>query len=71
MACPETDIEKIAKGWAIAMQCSKERIRTVYTMDDEELADAINDGRLVLETTCLFIHACVRQGQYKYDGHRA
>lgn len=65
MACAETDIEKIAKGWSIAMRYSKKRIQEVRKLDDEALEDVISDGHLVLETTCLFVHACVKQGQYR------
>lgn len=65
MSLPETNVEKIAKGWSLAMQYSKERIRRVYKLDDEELEEAVCDGRVVLETTCLFVHACVKQGQYR------
>lgn len=64
--CPERDVEKIAKGWSIAMKYSKERLKRVHDLEDEQLEDAINEGRLVLETVCLFMHACVKRGQYKY-----
>lgn len=61
----ETDINKIAKGWSIAMHYSKERFRSVYNMDQDELDAAVTDGRIFLETTCLFVHAAIKQGQYR------
>jgi hypothetical protein len=65
-AWPVTDLDKIAKGWEIAMKYSKERLQRVHDLAADELDDAINDGRLVLETVCLFVHACIRHNQYKY-----
>jgi hypothetical protein len=61
----DRDLSKIAKGWSIAMSYSKERLRKVYQLEDDQLEEAINDGRLALETVCLFTHACVKRGQYK------
>jgi hypothetical protein len=61
----EGDIDKIAKGWSIAMRYSEERLKRVYDLDNEKLDAAIHEGRLVLETVCLFVHACVKHGQYK------
>uniref|UniRef100_A0A0D2XHJ6 Uncharacterized protein n=1 Tax=Fusarium oxysporum (strain Fo5176) TaxID=660025 RepID=A0A0D2XHJ6_FUSOF len=52
-AWPVTDLDKIAKGWKIAMKCSKERLQRVHDLAADELDDAINDGHLVLETVCL------------------
>ena len=62
---PERDVEKIAKGWSIAMSYSKERIKRIFDLEDDQMEDAINEGRVVLETVCLFMHACVKHGQYK------
>lgn len=62
---PERDIDKIAKGWSIAMRCSKERLKRVYGLETQQLDDAVNQGRVVLETVCVFMHACVKRGQYK------
>ncbi|POR34187.1 Uncharacterized protein TPAR_05600 [Tolypocladium paradoxum] len=62
---PERDLEKVAKGWSIAMAYSKERLKRVYEWEGEQLEQACKEGRLVLETVCLFIHACVKHGQYK------
>lgn len=67
MSWANLDIEKVSRAWDLAMRFSKSRIQTVCEMDDEALQVAINDGRLILETTCLFFHACVRPGQYKYE----
>ncbi|CAH0040227.1 unnamed protein product [Clonostachys solani] len=61
----EGDIDQIAKGWSIAMRYSEERLKRVYDLDSEKLDAAIHEGRLVLETVCLFVHACVKHGQYK------
>lgn len=62
---PEKDLQKIAKGWSIAMEYSKERLKRVHDLEDDQMENAINEGLLVLETTCLFMHACVKRGQYK------
>ncbi|KAF4979377.1 hypothetical protein FZEAL_4418 [Fusarium zealandicum] len=62
---PERDIDQIAKGWSIAMSYSKERLKRVYDLENHQLDDAVNEGRVVLETVCLFMHACVKHGQYK------
>jgi hypothetical protein len=62
---PEANIAEIAKGWSLAMHYSKERFQAVYHMDETELEAADADGRLFLETTCLFVHAAVKRGQYR------
>ena len=61
----DQDIEKIAKGWSIAMFYSKERLKRVYELEEDQLEAAVQEGRLVLETVCLFVHACIKRGQYK------
>jgi hypothetical protein len=66
MDCQDNDLDKVAKGWSIAMFYSKERLRRVYELDDAQLNAAVKDGKLVLETVCLFVHACIKRGQYKY-----
>lgn len=63
--CDRDDLDKIAKGWSIAMFYSKERLRRVYELDDAQLGAAVDDGKLVLETLCLFVHACIKRGQYR------
>lgn len=60
-----TDMEKIAKGWSIAMFYSKERLQRVHSLTDGQLDKAVQEGRLVLETLCLFVHACIKHGQYR------
>lgn len=60
-----TDMEKIAKGWSIAMFYSKERLQRVHSLTDGQLDKAVQEGRLVLETLCLFVHACIKRGQYR------
>lgn len=66
---PETEsehVEQAAKGWAIASLYSKEKLRRVHKLDGADLEAAIEKGQLVLETLCLFVHACVKHGQYRY-----
>ncbi|KAJ2972348.1 hypothetical protein NQ176_g7207 [Zarea fungicola] len=63
--CDRDDMEKISKGWSIAMFYSKERLRRVYELDDAQLGAAVKEGKLVLETLCLFVHACIKRGQYR------
>lgn len=65
MCPPERDLDKIAKGWTIAMLYSKERLKRVYDWEEEKLESACREGRLVLETVCLFVHSCVKHGQYQ------
>ena len=71
MDCQDNDLDKVAKGWSIAMFYSKERLRRVYELDDAQLNAAVKEGKLVLETVCLFVHACIKRGQYKYVERRA
>ncbi|KZZ96084.1 hypothetical protein AAL_04380 [Moelleriella libera RCEF 2490] len=63
--CPERDIDKIAKGWTIAMVYSKERLQRLNGWEHDQMEKAEREGKLVLETTCLFVHACVKHGQYQ------
>ena len=62
----EHDIEKIAKSWSVAMKFSKNRLEKVYKLNDAQLDAAIHDGRIVLETVCLFVHSSVKGGQFKF-----
>ncbi|KAG5929245.1 hypothetical protein E4U53_002484 [Claviceps sorghi] len=62
---PERDIDKIAKGWTIAMSYSEKRLKRLHDWKDHELQTAARRGMLVLETVCLFVHACVKHGQYQ------
>ncbi|KAG6000226.1 hypothetical protein E4U21_005688 [Claviceps maximensis] len=64
MSC-ERDIDKIAKSWAIAMSYSEKRLKKLHDWQDHELEMAAREGKLVLETVCLFVHACVKHGQYE------
>lgn len=66
MMRPERDLDKIAKGWTIAMAYSAKRLKSLHGWQDRELETAARQGKLVLETTCLFVHACVKHGQYQY-----
>lgn len=61
----EQSVEQIAKGWSIAMTYSKERIRNVYQLGDEEVQMAEHEGRVILENVCLFVHSSVKRGQFK------
>ncbi|OAA47052.1 hypothetical protein NOR_02688 [Metarhizium rileyi] len=47
------------------MLYSKERLKRVYDWENDQLEEAIKGGILVLETVCLFVHACVKHGQYQ------
>lgn len=62
---PERDLDQVAKGWSIAMSCSRERLKRVNSWDGERLERAVKEGHLVLETVCLFVHACIKHGQYR------
>ncbi|RCI08808.1 hypothetical protein L249_4671 [Ophiocordyceps polyrhachis-furcata BCC 54312] len=61
---PEQDLAIIAKGWNKARLYSLERLKRICALEGEQLAQTIKDGGLVLETVCLFVHACIKQGQY-------
>lgn len=61
----EEKVDQIAKGWSIAMTYSKERIRNVHGLSDEELQTAEHEGRVILENVCLFVHSSVKRGQFK------
>ncbi|PHH88147.1 hypothetical protein CDD83_7920 [Cordyceps sp. RAO-2017] len=65
MDMPERDLDRISKGWDLAMFYSQERLKRIYSLEGEQLKQAVNEGRLILETVCLFIHACIKRGQYK------
>lgn len=62
----ERDLEKMAKGWQIAMSYSEKRLKKLNRWEDYELEEAVRGGKIVLETVCLFVHACVKHGQYQY-----
>ncbi|RBR16780.1 uncharacterized protein FIESC28_06815 [Fusarium coffeatum] len=64
-AWPETDLEKMTKGWSKAMEFSKARLQRIHDLAEDQLDDAIKAGHLVLENVCLFMHACVKRGQYR------
>ncbi|KAG6028446.1 hypothetical protein E4U19_001411 [Claviceps sp. Clav32 group G5] len=61
----ERDLEKMAKGWQIAMSYSEKRLKKLNRWEDYELEEAVRGGKIVLETVCLFVHACVKHGQYQ------
>ncbi|KAL4722444.1 hypothetical protein ACLX1H_010798 [Fusarium chlamydosporum] len=61
----ETDVEEMAKAWSKAMEFSEARLQRVHDLAEDQLDDAINAGHLVLENVCLFMHACVKRGQFK------
>ncbi|PFH56724.1 hypothetical protein XA68_16100 [Ophiocordyceps unilateralis] len=61
---PERNLSIIARGWEIARTYSLERLKRIHQLDGPQLERAIQDGRLVLETVCLLVHASIKQGQY-------
>jgi hypothetical protein len=61
----DRDLTKMSRGWDIAMKYSKDRLERVYDLKCDQLEAAVNAGRVVLETVCLFMHACIKHGQYK------
>lgn len=62
----ECIMNKMEKGWSIATSCSEERLRRVYDWTDAELEAAAKEGLVMLETVCVFVHGCIKSGQYKY-----
>ncbi|KAF4124480.1 hypothetical protein GMORB2_5146, partial [Geosmithia morbida] len=60
----EKELRQIAKSWSIAMKASRDRLQKVYKLRMDELDAAIHEGRLVLETVCLFVHASLRCQQF-------
>lgn len=58
-------LNKMEKGWAIATRCSEQRLKRVYEWTDAELGTAVKEGMVMLETVCVFVHGCIKSGQYK------
>lgn len=58
-------LNKMEKGWAIATRCSEQRLKRIYEWTDSELNTAIKEGMVMLETVCVFVHGCIKSGQYK------
>ncbi|KAL7930038.1 hypothetical protein V8C35DRAFT_313942 [Trichoderma chlorosporum] len=58
-------MHKIEKGWSIAMNCSEDRLQRIYGWTGDELAVAVQQGLVMLETVCTFVHGGVRSGQFK------
>jgi hypothetical protein len=58
-------LNKMEKGWAIATRCSEQRLKRIYEWTDAELNTAIREGMVMLETVCVFVHGCIKSGQYK------
>lgn len=58
-------LKKMEKGWAIAMRCSEQRLQRIYEWTDAELNTAVKEGMVMLETVCVFVHGCIKSGQYK------
>lgn len=58
-------LNKMEKGWAIATRCSEQRLKRIYEWTDAELNTAIKEGMVMLETVCVFVHGCIKSGQYK------
>jgi hypothetical protein len=61
----ETSLDRIAKSWSLAMEYSRERIQKVHGLTDDEMRHAANEGHVVLETVCLFVHSSIKRGQFK------
>ncbi|KAI5464024.1 ferric reductase like transmembrane component-domain-containing protein [Mariannaea sp. PMI_226] len=59
------DLQQIGKAWSIAMMYSKKRLERVYDLQRDQLEKAVDEGRVVLETVCLFMHACIKHNQFK------
>lgn len=65
---PETALEHLehaAKAWSTATFYSEEKLKRICKLEGAKLDAAIDEGRLVLETVCLFVHACVKHGQFR------
>lgn len=62
----DSTMNKIEKGWGIATRCSEERLKRIYDWTDDELSAAIQEGLVMLETVCVFVHGCIKSGQYRY-----
>ncbi|KAL7800009.1 hypothetical protein V8C37DRAFT_363739 [Trichoderma ceciliae] len=58
-------MNKMEKGWTIATRCSEERLKRIYEWTDAELDAAVKKGLVMLETVCVFVHGCVKSGQFK------
>jgi hypothetical protein len=59
-------LNKMEKGWAIATRCSEQRLVRIYDWTDAELDAAVKEGLVMLETVCVFVHGCIKSGQFKY-----
>lgn len=60
----ESDVNKIAQSWHCAMELSKIRLARVYNLEGDSLEQLIYEGRLVLETVCLFVHCEIKLRNY-------
>ncbi|KAF4595181.1 hypothetical protein GQ602_000794 [Ophiocordyceps camponoti-floridani] len=61
---PQKDLHVIAKAWKKASKHSLDRLQRIHKLEGPQLEEAVRDGRLVLETACLLVHASIKQGQY-------
>lgn len=61
----DKEISQIAKSWAIAMATSRDRLQRIDKLQGDEMDAAVQEGRLILETVCLFVHASLRCGQFR------
>ncbi|KAL7948387.1 hypothetical protein V8C42DRAFT_314270 [Trichoderma barbatum] len=61
----DSTLRRVEKGWSIAMSCSEDRLKRVYGWKDDEFTAAIQQGLVMLETVCVFVHGCVKSGQYR------
>lgn len=62
----DSTLHRIEKGWSIAMNCAEERLKRICGWTDNEFSLAMQQGLVMLETVCTFVHGGVKSGQYKY-----
>lgn len=62
----DSTLHKIEKGWSIATNCAEQRLKRICGWTDDEFSLAMQQGLVMLETVCTFVHGGVKSGQYKY-----
>ncbi|KAH7316627.1 hypothetical protein B0I35DRAFT_259510 [Stachybotrys elegans] len=60
----ESIIDKMAKGWQLAQEYSKKRLLAADNRNEMD-PESKFDECLLLETLCLFLHACIKPGQHE------
>ncbi|KAH0523719.1 hypothetical protein TsFJ059_008686 [Trichoderma semiorbis] len=61
----DSTLHKIEKGWSIATNCAEQRLKRICGWTDDEFSLAMQQGLVMLETVCTFVHGGVKSGQYK------